>query len=116
MSNTDVERPEWLDQPCPSWRHGDHSGQDFREDRKHLSDQVLVPVITQGRAPGWWHVPGDVVEAEEMSIAIYRRVGERETWLVIDNDRQNVEVCLESARRFSDELAALIEELAGEPA
>lgn len=42
MSNTDVERPEWLDEPCPAWCHGDHSGQDFEADRKHLSEQVLV--------------------------------------------------------------------------
>lgn len=46
-----------------------------------------------------------------MSIAIYRRVGERETWLVIANDRQNVEVSLESAGRLSDELAELIQEV-----
>src|SRR5699024_8393614 len=61
MNNTDVERPEWLDEPCPAWCHGDHSGQDFEADRKHLSETVTVPVITHGRAPRWRHLPGDVV-------------------------------------------------------
>lgn len=116
MSNTDVERPEWLDEPCPAWCHGDHSGQDFEADRKHLSETVAVPVITQGRAPRWRHTPGYVIEADELLIAVYRRVGDRETWLAIANDSQNVEVSLESAARLSSELAALIEELTGEPA
>lgn len=116
MSNTDVECPEWLDEPCPAWCHGDHSGQEFKADRKHLCEQVLVPVITQGRAARWRHIPGDVVEADEMSIAVYRRVGDHETWLAIANDTQNIEVSLESAARLSSELAALLDELNGESA
>src|SRR5690606_35005696 len=109
MSNTDSERPEWLDEPCPVWCHGDHSHQEFPDDRKHLCDQVLVPVITHGRAPRWRHIPGEVIEAEVLTLAIYRRVGDRETWLVIANDAQHVEVSLESAVRLSGELATLID-------
>lgn len=51
MSKTDGERPDWLDEPCPNWCHGDHTGQELPADRYHLSDQVLVPVITKERAP-----------------------------------------------------------------
>lgn len=115
MSNTDIERPEWLDEPCPAWCHGDHSGQDFEADRKHLSETVAVPVITQGRAPRWRHTPGYVIEADELLIAAYRRGGDRETWLAIANDSQNVEVSLESAARLSSELAALIREVIAPP-
>ncbi|WP_300343897.1 hypothetical protein [Nesterenkonia sp.] len=115
MSTTDAERPDWLNEPCPAWCHGDHSGQEFPEDRKHLRVQMLVPVILQGPAPRWWNIPGDVVVAEELLIAVYRRVGDRETWLAIANDSQNLEVSLESAARLSGKLAEVIEEVTGQP-
>ncbi|MGO2862615.1 MAG: DUF6907 domain-containing protein [Brevibacterium sp.] len=116
MRTIDGERPQWLDAPCPAWCHGDHSGQDFEADRKHLGETVTVPVITHGPAPCWRHIPGDVVEADELLIAVYRRVGDCERWLAIMNDSQHVEVSLESAARLSSEFAALIEELTVEPA
>ncbi len=70
----------------------------------------------QRRAPRWRHVSGDVVEAEELTIAIYRRVGSHETWVAIANDTHSVEVSLESAVRLSGELAALLNEVTTEPA
>lgn len=111
MRNTHGERPEWLVEPCPKWCHGDHSGQELPADRNHLSDQVLVPVITKGRAPSWRRIPGDLVAADDLTIAISQRVGDREAWLAIVNDTQNVEVSLESVARLSAALAAVIDEV-----
>lgn len=73
-----MERPEWLQEPCPHWCHGDHSGQEHPTDRKHLTDQTLVPVITQGPERRWQREFKDVIKAEDMTIAVYRRIGDYE--------------------------------------
>lgn len=105
-----------MDLSCLAQCHGDHSGQDFEADRKHLGETLAVSLITYGRAPCGRHIPGDVVEADEPLIAVYRRVGDCERWLAIVNDSQHGEVSLESATRLRRELAALIEKLTVEPA
>lgn len=96
------ERPEWLNEECPPWCRGDHSGQEMPTDRLHASAIDGVPVITMNR-----HRPAEpgrellrVVEASEFDVTRHRFVGDAETWVSVGDDQQHIELTLESARRL----------------
>lgn len=108
MSNPS-ERPEWLTKPCPTWCDGKHNDQEMVEDRRHHSEYQVVPVIQrQVRWPRGTRGPGDEVEGDELNVLAFRDVGARETWVAIANDRQTLEVTLESAVRLHSALGKLI--------
>lgn len=96
-----IKRPEWLTEPCPQWCDRDHIAQFLVEDRRHHSDYHLVPVIQRlGRTPGCGRLPTDEVEADELNIVAFRDVDARETWVAIANDRQRLQLTLESTTRL----------------
>ncbi|MGP5930484.1 hypothetical protein [Corynebacterium glyciniphilum] len=104
-----TEHPERLDEPCL----GGRSCKDLEADRKHLCEAVASPFTKQRHARSGGISPADVVKTDELLATVFQRVGERETWLAIANDFQNVEVFSESVVRLSRELAALVDEPTG---
>lgn len=109
---TSSERPEWLTEPCPAWCDGRHADQEMAEDRRHHSDSRVVPVIQRHvRWPRGTHGAGDEVEGDELNVLAFRDVGARETWVAIANDRQHVEVTVESAVRLHAAIGMLLDEL-----
>lgn len=112
---TPSERPEWLTEPCPAWCDGKHDDQEMVEDRRHHSEYHVVPVIQKlQRWPRATRGAGDEVEGDELSVLAFRDVGARETWIAIANDRQHVEVTVESAVRLHTALGKLVKQLRGE--
>lgn len=108
---TPSERPDWLTEPCPAWCDGRHADQEMAEDRRHHSEYQVVPVIQrQVRWPQGTHGVGDEVEGDDLTVLAFRDVGARETWIAIANDRQHVEVTLESASRLYTALGRLLSE------
>lgn len=101
---TTKQHPEWLVEPCPAWCDGEHADQLFEADRRHHSERRLVPVI-QRQEPSSL---GDSAESDELNIVVVKDVGSCETWVVIANDRQSIEVTLESAGRLLRELDGLL--------
>ncbi|RRJ85701.1 hypothetical protein EG850_12320 [Gulosibacter macacae] len=109
---TSSERPEWLTEPCPIWRDGRHDDQEMTEDRRHHSEYQVVPVIQrQVRWPRGTRGAGDEVEGDELNVLAFRDVGARETWIAIANDRQHVEVTLESALRLHAALGDMLDQI-----
>jgi len=107
--NAETTRPDWLTEPCPDWCDGRHDGQEMVDDRRHCSDYEVVPIIQPSeRWPRGRHRPNDDVEAEELNVLAFRDVSARETWVAIANDRQKVEVTLESAVRLHAALGVLL--------
>lgn len=95
---------------CPHWCVEDHATQLHPDDQRHLSASVLVQVIARPRRSTNL---GAAPQAEELGIAIHRRVGEFETWLAIASESQALEVSLESARRLVHALADVLEAVSG---
>lgn len=106
-----MEHLEWLQQPCPHWCHCDHSGQEHPTDRKRLADQPFATLITQEPEHREQREFKDSIKAEDMAIAVYRKRGDYEVWLRIVNDREHVEINLESSARLSASLNAFIVEV-----
>ncbi|GAA3664148.1 DUF6907 domain-containing protein [Microbacterium marinilacus] len=108
MSN---EHPERLTEHCPAWCDGQHDEQRLLEDQRHHSEYEIAAVIQhRQRIPGADTAP-DEVEADELNIVAYRDVDARETWVVIANDRQHVEVTAESAARVHVALGQLLKRI-----
>lgn len=104
------KRPEWLTEDCPVWCDGDHGDQHLLEDRRHHSDYRIVPVIQHRADLSWGHPPSpDDVDADQLNALARRDVGAQETWVVIANDAQRVEVTLESAARLHRALGGLLD-------
>lgn len=106
------DRPDWLTERCPAWCDGKHDDQEMTEARRHHSAYQIVPIIQpRGRWPRGRSRPSDDVEADELNVLAFRDVGARETWIAIANDRQHVELTVESAARLLAALGSLMSEL-----
>jgi len=108
MAENNDARPSWLTEDCPAWCSADHAEQAYAGDRVHTSDTLDVPAIvrvTDCRGGKTWHH----VDGTEVTVALSRRVGERETWLYIGTpDRQELELTLESAERLAEAIGAVL--------
>lgn len=112
--NPETARPDWLSEPCPTWCEGRHDDQNMVDDRRHCSTYEVVPIIQPSeRWPRGRHRPTDEVEADELNVLAFRDVGARETWVAVANDRQHLEVTLESAVRLHAALGILLSRAAG---
>lgn len=110
----EIERPDWLSEPCPAWCDGRHDDQNMVDDRRHCSTYEVVPIIQPSEGwPRGRHRPNDDVEADELNVLAFRDVGARETWVALANDRQHLEVTLESAVRLHAALGRLLRHACG---
>lgn len=106
------KRPEWLTEPCPQWCDRDHLAQRVVDSRRHHSDYLLVPVIQRlARTPGCGRLLTDDVEADELNIVAFRDVNAQETWVAIANDRQGLQLTLESTTRLHTVLGSFLGQL-----
>lgn len=95
------DKPTWLQEPCPPWCTGDHSGQDFVVDRHHESPLMTIPVIQQITVwPAVDAEPRHLLDAGELVLVLTRPVGGDETFVVIADERTRLQVTVESARRL----------------
>ena len=102
-------RPEWLNEECPRWCSGEHDAQWHPADRLHESEGAVVPAITLTRRFDDPRVEVvRVVEPTELVVVVRRYVGQRETWVAIADDRQRIEVTLESAHRLHEALTRVL--------
>lgn len=106
-----TERPDWLTEPCPAWCSGDHDGQQYPADRQHQSPQHWHPAVMQHRDHDGHH-PTRFPTATEFCVVAVRYVGERETWIAIATETQQLEFSHESARRLHAELDGLLRRMA----
>lgn len=105
-------RPAWLTESCPSWCSGDHDGQNYPVDRLHLSSMTTIPVIERVRirdAETTQIIPQ--AEPVEATVVIVQMVGDRDVWVAVGTETQQLEVTLESARRLHHHLARLLRDL-----
>ena len=106
----ETKQPDWLDEPCPSWCEGDHSGQQFPADRRHQTELRIVPVVERNRR---WRAAeyggcAKLIDAGELHVLAVRDLDDADIWVVVANDQQRIEVSLESARRLVPELVQLL--------
>ncbi|MDQ1129846.1 hypothetical protein [Microbacterium sp. SORGH_AS_0888] len=94
-------RPIWQRDDCPPWCDGEHRDDDHPDDRIHAAAGVGVPVTL--RDPD----SGEAFE-DQLEIALWRRDGDRRTWLHLGASRGNhLEIATPDITAVLDELFRL---------
>lgn len=98
------------EQPCPAWCDREHVA-DPSMDQIHERLMAPVPVIMLNRRVDGRHELSRLIEATEFEVAAYQYVDDNETWITIvdgEQQRQRIEITLESARRVVRVLSSLL--------
>lgn len=99
--------------PCPTWCDGEHLA-DPAMDQIHERLAEPVPVIMLNRRIDGRHELSRLIEATEFEIVAYQYVGDDETWITIvdgEQQRQRIEISLESAWRLAKAMTELLSEV-----
>tara|TARA_B100000614_G_scaffold179483_1_gene160287 strand:+ start:6330 stop:6659 length:330 start_codon:yes stop_codon:yes gene_type:complete len=94
---------------CPVWCATQHDHADEEWDGHHTSAPVVVPAVAARIS----QVTGGTIERHaevaEFTVLAQRRADEpADTWIIIEGERQWMEITLESARRIYLELGRLL--------
>lgn len=86
---------------CPSWCVEKHGSEVLALDVRHQSETALVAAIVRrvSRHPAGGTFPISA-EPEELGVMLHRDFGSPDTWAAISDERQCLEVSLETAYRL----------------
>lgn len=103
-----VRRPRWQVEECPRWCIRTHAQDDHPDDRVHVSEGAIVPVIERVTAPVD-SVFAESVQSVDIIVGL-RRDGTGTTWVhLADDERRGFELTKESARRLHERLGIALE-------
>jgi hypothetical protein len=96
------QRPDWLQEPCPTWCLGDHHDADHPLDRAHQGTMLGVAVVALDRhldpQDGSWH---RAAFSTECLVVMFQYLDDAEVWVVAEGEHgQRLEVSKESAQRL----------------
>ncbi len=97
-----------LTEACPHWCDRDHDDHPPPPDGRHQSTPIWLPVTTLHRSTGDALPRRRDAVAEDAWLLAMRYMGDRETWVAIATEHQQIELTPESAARLHDALGTLL--------
>lgn len=100
-----LEQPSWLNEACPDWCAATHGEHDHPDDRKHVSEGMVVPAVVAALRPG-----PEVRRSCDLVVVMSRRVGLTETWVHIgeaEGREHRLVISQETAARLTPVLDVL---------